>query len=98
MLKAKKNHMYIDVKGVDDMTDRRTLMKEIISRNCDVDSRIIDSLVNKLGCYGDEKHKKCDYQLALENYDLRGVARDFELLKVAGIIERVSKVTNYIVY
>lgn len=54
MLKAKKNHMYIDVKGVDDMTDRRTLMKEIISRNCDVDSRIIDSLVNKLGCYGDE--------------------------------------------
>lgn len=98
MLKAKKNSMYIDVTGVDDMTDRRTLMKEIISRNCDVDSRIIDSLVNKLGCYGDENHKKCDYQLELENYDLRGIARDFELLKSAGIIERVSKVTNYIVY
>lgn len=98
MLKAKKNPMYIDVTGVDDMTDRRTLMKEIISRNCDVDSRIIDSLVNKLGCYGDENHKKCDYQLELENYDLRGIARDFELLKSAGIIERVSKVTNYIVY
>lgn len=98
MLKAKKNFMYIDVTGVDDMTDRSTLMEEIIRRNCDVDLRIIDSLVNKLGCYGDEKHKKCDYQLALENYDLRGVARDFELLKSAGIIERVSKVTNYIVY
>mgnify|MGYP003236100603 CR=1 FL=1 len=98
MLKVKKNPMYIDVKGVDDMTDRRTLMKEIISRNCDIDSRIIDSLVNKLGCYGDEKHKKCDYQLALENYDLRGVARDFELLKVAGIIDCVTKVTNYIVW
>lgn len=98
MLKAKKNSMYIDVKGVDDMTDRRTLMKEIISRNCDVDSRIIDSLVNKLGCYGDEKHKKCDYQLTLENYDLCGIARDFKLLKSAGIIEHVSKVTNYIVY
>ena len=94
MLKVKKNPMYIDVKGVDDMTDRRTLMKEIISRNCDIDSRIIDSLVNKLGCYGDEKHKKCDYQLALENYDLRGVA----LLKVAGIIDCVTKVTNYIVW
>lgn len=67
MLKAKKNHMYIDVKGVDDMTDRRTLMKEIISRNCDVDSRIIDSLVNKLGCYGDEKHKKCDYAAAVNS-------------------------------
>lgn len=98
MLKAKKNSMCIDVTGVDDMTDRRTLMEEIIRRNCDVDSRIIDSLVNKLGCYGDENHKKCDYQLELENYDLRGIARDFELLKSAGIIERVSKVTNYIVY
>ena len=98
MLKVKKNPMYIDVKGVDDMTDRRTLMKEIISRNCDIDLRIIDSLVNKLVCYGDEKHKKCDYQLALENYDLRGVARDFELLKVAGIIDCVTKVTNYIVW
>lgn len=98
MLKAKKNNMCINVKGVDDMTDRSTLMKEIISRNCDVDLRIIDSLVNKLGCYGDEKHKKCDYQLALENYDLRGVARDFELLKVAGIIDCVTKVTNYIVW
>lgn len=98
MLKAKKNHMYINVKGVDDMMDRRTLMKEIISRNCDVDLRIIDSLVNKLGCYGDEKHKKCDYQIELENYDLRGVARDFELLKVAGIIDCVTKITNYIVW
>ena len=97
MLKAKKNSMYIDVTGVDDMTDRRTLMKEIISRNCDVDSRIIDSLVNKFGCYGDENHKKCNYQLELENYDLRGIARDFELLKKAGIIEHVTKPMNYIV-
>lgn len=49
MLKAKKNSMYIDVTGVDDMTDRSTLMEEIIRRNCDVDPRIINSLVNKLG-------------------------------------------------
>jgi hypothetical protein len=98
MLKAKKNSMYIDVTGVDDMTDRSTLMKEIIRRNCDVDPRIIDSLVNKLDRYGDENHKKCNYQLELENYDLRGVARDFELLKKAGIIEHVTKPTNYIVY
>ena len=98
MLKAKKNHMYIDVNGVDDMTDRRTLMEEIIRRNCDVDPRIIKSLVNQLGRCGDKNHKKCDYQLELENYDLRGIARDFELLKSAGIIEHVSKVTNYIVY
>lgn len=54
MLKAKKNSMYIDVTGVDDMTDRSTLMEEIIRRNCDVDPRIINSLVNKLGRYGDE--------------------------------------------
>ena len=98
MLKAKKNSMYIDVTGVDDMTDRSTLMEEIIRRNCDVDPRIIKSLVNKLGCYVDKNHKKCDYQLRLENYDLRGIVRDFELLKSAGIIDHVSKVTNYIVY
>ena len=98
MFKTKNNLMYIDVKGVDDMTDRRNLMKEIIRRNCDVDPRIMDSLVNKLGSCGDQDHKKCDYQLRLENYDLHGIARDFELLKQAGIIEHVAKVTNYIVY
>lgn len=98
MLKAKKNSMYIDVTGVDDMTDRSTLMEEIIRRNCDVDPRIINSLVNKLGRYGDENHKKCDYQIKLETYDLRGIALDFKLLKSAGIIEHVSKLTNYIVY
>ena len=98
MLKAKKNSMYIDVTGVDDMTDRRDLMREVIRRNCDVDPRIINSLVNKLGRYGDENHKKCDYQIKLENYDMRGIALDFKLLKSAGIIEHVSKLTNYIVY
>lgn len=98
MLKAKKNSMYIDVTGVDDMTDRRDLMREVIRRNCNVDPRIINSLVNKLGRYGDENHKKCDYQIKLENYDLRGIALDFKLLKSAGIIEHVSKLTNYIVY
>lgn len=97
MLKAKKNSMYIDVTGVNDMTDRSTLMEEIIRRNCDVDPRIINSLVNKLWRYSDENHKKCDYQIKLENYDLRGIARDFELLKKAGIIEHVTKPTNYIV-
>lgn len=97
MLKAKKNSMYIDVTGVDDMTDRCDLMREVIRRNCDVDPRIIDSLVIKLRRYGDENHKKCNYTLILENYDLRGVARDFELLKKTGIIEHVSKPTNYIV-
>ena len=97
MLKAKKTVMYIDVKGVDDMTDRRDLMKEIILRNCVIDYRIVDSLVNKLGSCGDKDHKKCEYQLRLENYDLRGIARDFELLKKAGIIEHVTKPTNYIV-
>ena len=97
MFKAKKTVMYIDVKGVDDMTDRSTLMEEIIRRNCDVDPRIINSLVNMLGSCGDKDHKKCEYQLRLENYDLRGIARDFELLKKAGIIEHVTKPTNYIV-
>lgn len=98
MFKAKKTVMYIDVKGVDDMTDRRDLMREIIRRNCEVDHRIVDSLVTKMGTCGDDKHKKCDYQLRLENYDLRGIARDFELLKKAGIIEHVTEPTNYIVY
>lgn len=97
MFEAKKTVMYIVVKGVDDMTDRRNLMKEIILRNCVIDYRIADSLVNKLGSCGDKDHKKCEYQLRLENYDLRGIARDFELLKKAGIIEYVTKPTNYIV-
>lgn len=56
MLKAKKNSMYIDVTGVDDMTDRCTLMEEIIRRNCDVDPRIIKSLVFKRNRCGDENH------------------------------------------
>lgn len=98
MLKAKNTYMYIDVKGVVDNEYSGTLMKEIIRRNCDVDGRIIDSLVKKLGSCDDEKHKKCDYQLRLENYDMRGITRDFELLKRAGIIEHVTKPTNYIVY
>lgn len=63
MLKAKKNSMNIDVTGVDDMTDRCDLMREVIRRNCDVDPRIIDSLVIKLRRYGDENHKKCNYIL-----------------------------------
>lgn len=98
MLKAKNTYMYIDVKGVVENEYSDTLMKEIIRRNCNVDGRIIDSLVRKQVCYGDENHKKCDYQLRLENYDLHGIVRDFELLKRAGIIEHVMKPTNYIVY
>ena len=98
MVRAKNTYMYIDVKGVVENEYSDTLMKEIIRRNCDVDGRIINSLVNKLGSCGDEKHKKCDYQLRLENYDLRGITKDFELLKRAGIIEHVTKPTNYIVY
>lgn len=98
MFKTKNTYMYIDVKGVADNEYSDTLMKEIIRRNCDVDGRIIDSLVHKQGRCGDEKHRKCDYQLRLENYDLRGVVRDFELLKRGGIIEHVMKPTNYIVY
>ncbi len=98
MFRAKNTYMYIDVKGVVENEYSDTLMKEIIRRNCDVDGRIINSLVNKLGSCGDEKHKKCDYQLRLENYDLRGITKDFELLKRAGIIEHVTKPTNYIVY
>ena len=75
----------------------RLHLREVIRRNCDVDSRIIDSLVDKLGSCGDKDHKKCEYQLRLENYDLGGIARDFELLKKAGIIEHVTKPTNYII-
>lgn len=77
MLKAKKNSMYIDVTGVDDMTDRSTLMEEIIRRNCDVDPRIINSLVNKLGRYGDENHKLTSYQKTMYrmDYGVKGANR-----------------------
>lgn len=69
MLKAKKNSMYIDVTGVDDMTDRSTLMEEIIRRNCDVDPRIINSLVNKLGRYGDENHKTIEERATQKSFE-----------------------------
>lgn len=84
MFKAKKTIMYIDVKGVDDMTDRRDLMREVIRRNCDVDSRIIDSLVDKLGSCGDKDH--IHYQIQLERDDQRETEIRFENLKQHGHI------------
>lgn len=69
MLKAKKNSMNIDVTGVDDMTDRCDLMREVIRRNCDVDPRIIDSLVIKLRRYGDENHMMRNEDLAADALD-----------------------------
>ena len=99
MFKAKKNRMRIEVKGVDGReNDRRELMKFIVSRNCEVDPRIIDSMVSCSAVYGEKGHEKFDYQIELENYDFAGVARDFKLLREAGIIEQVTKATNYIVY
>ena len=71
MFKAKKTIMYIDVKGVDDMTDRRDLMREVIRRNCDVDSRIIDSLVDKLGSCGDKDHMLKHYKKHLKALEER---------------------------
>lgn len=98
MFKAKKNHMYIEVKGVDGENDRRELMKFIVIRNCEVDHRIIDSMVSRSAVYGEKGHEKFDYQIELENFDFNGVVRDLKLLREAGIIEHVTKPTNYIVY
>lgn len=95
----KGNKMAITVKGVDVANDdRRILMSYIIRRNCDVDYRIIDSMINKGRCYGEKGHEKCDYDLELENFDFAGISRDFKLLQLAGVIEHVVKATNYIVY
>jgi len=99
MFMAKKNRMYIDVKGVDGRdNDRRELMKEIVRRNCEVDPRIIDSMVSRSAVYGEKSHEKFDYHIELENYNFAGIVKDFELLKKAGIIEHVTKSMNYIVY
>ena len=98
MFNAKQKKMMIDVTGVDAVTDRRKLMELVVRRNCEVDPRVVDSMVDRVALYGEKEHEKCDYQIALENYDMRGIAKDFELLKAAGIIEHVTKVKCYIVY
>lgn len=97
MFKAKSNKMTIEVKGVKAEMSRE-LMKEIVRRNCKVDSRIVDSMVDRVGISGETGHETYDYQIELENYDFTGIAKDFELLKKAGVIKQVIKTTCYIVY
>lgn len=97
MFKAKSNKMTIKVEGVK-AEDSRELMKEIVRRNCKVDPRIIDSMVNYARVSGENGHEVCDYYVRLENYDFGGIVNDFELLKKAGAIKQVVKTTCYIVY
>lgn len=95
----KKNKMLIDVNGVDAKCDADALMKEIVRRNCKVDPRVIYSMVRRIGTFGEGTHdKRYAYQIELENYDMAGVAKDFELLKMAGVIESVTKTKCYIVH
>lgn len=98
MFKALEKKMLITVKGVDTKTDARALMRMIVERNCKVDPRIIDSMIELKGTYGEGKHETYEYQLVLENYDFRGIVQDFKLLKTAGVIESVTKSPCWIVY
>lgn len=101
MFNSKVNHMTVIVKGVrNDDCEGRDLMKEIVRRNCKMDQRLLNQTVETIGGYEDEKHKRVNYSVTFEAFDMGGIIRDFELLKKAGVIKQVEKkqYTNYLVY
>ena len=101
MFNGKVNHMTVIVKGVrDDDYEGCELMKEVIRRNCKMDPRLVSQMVYRIRTCEDGKKKRTDFNVEFEAFDPRGIIRDFELLKKAGVIKQVEKrqYTNYLVY
>lgn len=101
MFNSKVNHMTLIVKGVrNDDCEGRDLMKEVVRRNCKMDQRLLNQTVESIRGYEDGKHKRVDYSVTFEAFDPRGIRRDFELLKKAGVIKHVEmkQETIYFVY
>lgn len=101
MFNSKVNHMTVIVKGVrDDDYEGRELMMEVVRRNCKMNPRLISQMVYQIRTYEDGKKKRTDFNVAFEAFDPRGVRRDFELLKKAGVIKQVEmkQETIYFVY
>ena len=101
MFNGKVNHMTVIVKGVrDDDYEGCELMKEVIRQNCKMDPRLVSQMVYRIRTCEDGKKKRTDFNGDSEAFDPRGIIRDFELLKKAGVIKQVEKkqYTNYLVY
>ena len=101
MFNGKVNHMTVIVKGVrDDDCEGRELMMEIVRRNCKMDPRLVSQTVYSIRTYEDGKKKRTDFNVKFEAFDPRGIRRDFELLKKAGVIKHVEmkQETIYFVY
>lgn len=102
MFKSNKvNHMTVIVKGVrDDDYEGRELMMEVVRRNCKMDPRLVSQTVYSIRTYEDGKKKRTDFNVKFEAFDPRGIRRDFELLKKAGVIKHVEmkQETIYFVY
>ena len=93
--------MTVIVKGVrDDDYEGRELMMEIVRRNCKMDPRLVSQTVYSIRTYEDGKKKRTDFNVKFEAFDPRGIRRDFELLKKAGVIKHVEmkQETIYFVY
>lgn len=101
MFNSKVNHMAVIVRGVrDDNCEGRGLMMEVVRRNCKIDSRLANQMVYRIRTNEDGKKKRTDFNVEFEAFDMGGIIRDFELLKIAGVIRQVEKkqYTNYLVY
>ena len=101
MFNGKVNHMTVIVKGVrGDDREGRELMMEIVRRNCKMDPRLVSQTVYSIRTYEDGKKKRTDFNVKFEAFDPRGIRRDFELLKKAGVIKHVEmkQETIYFVY
>lgn len=101
MFNSKVNHMTVIVKGVrDDDYEGRELMMEVVRRNCKMDPRLVNQMVYSIRTYEDRKKKRTDFDVKFEAFDPRGIRRDFELLKKAGVIKSVEmkQETIYFVY
>lgn len=101
MFNSKVNHMTLIVKGVrNDDCEGRDMMKEVVRRNCKMDQRLLNQTVETIRGYEDRNHKCVDYSVTFEAFDPRGIRRDFELLKKAGVIKQVEmkQETIYFVY
>lgn len=91
MFNSKVNHMTVIVKGVrDDDYEGRELMMEVVRRNCKMDPRLVNQMVYSIRTYEDGKKKRTDFNVKFEAFDPRGIHRDFELLKKAGVIKSVE--------
>ena len=85
-----KRKMTVIVKGVLVTGYENELLKAIIRRNCKIETEAIASKIYWLGSRGFIPQARSDFGLEFERFDITGIVRDFELLKMVGAIEEVE--------